>query len=109
MCIRDRYPEQHKSFFFDANSCTPDGECMEDVYERIQGVMDRLASDYAGQNVLVVSHVTPIKAILRYALGVDATMFRTLHLDLAGLSIVEFYDGGKTVVRRVNDTHYLEG
>ena len=82
---------------------------MEDVYERIQGVMDRLASDYAGQNVVLVSHVTPIKAILRYALGVDATMFRTLHLDLAGLSIVEFYGEGKTVVRRVNDTHYLEG
>ena len=107
--VRAEYPEQHKSFFFDANSCTPDGECMEDVYQRIQGVMDRLTRDYAGQNVVLVSHVTPIKAILRYALGVDATMFRTLHLDLAGLSIVEFYGEGKTVVRRVNDTHYLEG
>ena len=82
---------------------------MEDIYERTQDVTRRLAKEYAGQNVVLVSHVTPIKAILRYGLQADASMFRTLHLDLASLSIVEFYPDGNAIVRRVNDTHYLEG
>lgn len=107
--VRAEYPEEHSSFFFDASVCTPEGECMDDVFERIQDVMNGLAEKYAGQNVVLVSHVTPIKAILRHALAANANMFRTLHLDLAGLSIVEFYPDGKSVVRRVNDTHYLEG
>ena len=107
--VRAEYPEEHRTFFYDSTSCPPEGECMEDIYERTQDVTRRLAKEYAGQNVVLVSHVTPIKAILRYGLQADASMFRTLHLDLASLSIVEFYPDGNAIVRRVNDTHYLEG
>ena len=62
---------------------------------------------WAGRTVLVVSHVTPIKATVRRALGASADIYRTLHLDLASLSVVEFYPDGRSVVRLVNDTHYL--
>ena len=50
--------------------------------------------------------VSPIKSILRQALNVPATMYTTLHLDLAGLSVAEFYPR-RSVVTEVNDTHYL--
>ncbi len=51
----------------------------------------------------MVSHVTPIKALLRLGLDVGPSMFYRLHLDLASLSIVEFYPDGNASVRLVND------
>jgi ribonuclease H / adenosylcobalamin/alpha-ribazole phosphatase len=57
--------------------------------------------------VLVVSHVTPIKTLLRLALDAGAGILYRLHLDLASLSIAEFYPDGAASVRLVNQTAYL--
>ncbi len=61
----------------------------------------------SGQNVLVVSHVTPIKTLLRMALDAGPGLLYRLHLDLASLSIAEFYPDGVASVRLVNQTAYL--
>ena len=57
--------------------------------------------------MLVVSHVTPIKTLLRMALDAGPGMLYRLHLDLASLSIAEFYPDGAASVRLVNQTAYL--
>jgi ribonuclease H / adenosylcobalamin/alpha-ribazole phosphatase len=62
---------------------------------------------WPGQTVVLVSHVTPIKLILRRALDAGPAMLYRLHLDLACLSIVEFWPDGGASVRLVNDTSYL--
>ena len=59
--------------------------------------------------MLVVSHVTPIKTLLRLALGAGSSVLYRLHLDLASLSIAEFYPDNGASVRLVNDTSYLRG
>lgn len=56
--------------------------------------------------MLVVSHVTPIKTLLRMALDAGPGILYRLHLDLASLSIAEFYSDGLASVRLVNDTSY---
>jgi ribonuclease H / adenosylcobalamin/alpha-ribazole phosphatase len=55
----------------------------------------------------VVSHVTPIKTLLRMALDAGPSILYRLHLDLASLSIAEFYPDGAASVRLVNQTAYL--
>ena len=60
-----------------------------------------------GATVLVVSHVTPIKMLLRLALDAGPGVLYRLHLDLASLSIAEFYSDGASAVRLVNQTGYL--
>ena len=62
---------------------------------------------YQGATVLVVSHVTPIKMLLRLALDAGPGILYRLHLDLASLSIAEFYSDGASSVRLVNQTGYL--
>jgi ribonuclease H / adenosylcobalamin/alpha-ribazole phosphatase len=54
--------------------------------------------------VLVASHVTPIKALLRMALDAGPGILYRLHLDLAPLSVAEFYPDGAAAVRLVNQT-----
>jgi len=57
--------------------------------------------------VLLVSHVTPIKTMLRLALDAGPAILYRLHLDLASLSIAEFFADGPASVRLVNQTAYL--
>jgi probable phosphoglycerate mutase len=66
-------------------------------------------AEYGGSTVVVVSHVTPIKTLLRIGLAAGPSVLFRLHLDLASLSIVEFYPDGNTSVRLVNDTTHLLG
>jgi len=54
--------------------------------------------------VVVVSHVTPIKTLLRLALDAGQGILYRLHLDLASLSIAEFYPDGVASVRIYADT-----
>ena len=51
--------------------------------------------------------MTPIKTVLQLALDAGPNILYRLHLDLASLSIAEFYPDGKASVRLVNQTAYL--
>ena len=55
----------------------------------------------------MVSHVTPIKTLLGMALDAGPAFLYRFHLDLAPLSIAEFYPDGVASVRLVNQTAYL--
>lgn len=100
-------PELHARWLGDPSVPPPGGESFDQVRERIEAVRRDLVSLYPGANVLVVSHVTPIKMLLQLALGVGPEILYRLHLDLASLSIAEFYPDGGSSVRLANDTSYL--
>ncbi|WSJ20104.1 bifunctional RNase H/acid phosphatase [Nocardia sp. NBC_01327] len=100
-------PELHARWLGDPSVPPPGGESFDQVRERIEAVRRDLVSLYPGANVLVVSHVTPIKMLLQLALGVGPEILYRLHLDLASLSIAEFYSDGGSSVRLANDTSYL--
>ena len=103
-----RDPELHRQWLRDTSVAPPGGESFDAVQQRVRRVRNRLIAEYGGATVLVVSHVTPIKTVLRLALDAGSTMLYRLHLDLASLSIAEFYGDGLASVRLVNQTAYLE-
>lgn len=104
---REQDPELHGRWLGDPSIPAPGGESFDQVRERVESVRRDLVALYPGANVLVVSHVTPIKTLLQLALGVGPSLLYRLHLDLASLSIAEFYPDGGSSVRLVNDTSYL--
>ncbi|MGP4015942.1 bifunctional RNase H/acid phosphatase [Saccharopolyspora sp. 5N708] len=99
----EKYPQLHRKWLGDSGVQPPGGESLDEVFQRVTATRDDLLERYAGRTIIVVSHVTPIKALLRLALGVGPQLFYRLHLDLASLSIVEFYPDGNASVRLVND------
>jgi broad specificity phosphatase PhoE len=80
---------------------------MDAVHRRARRVRDQLIAEHGGATVVVVSHVTPIKSLLRMALDAGPSLLHRLHLDIASLSVAEFYPDGPAIVRLVNDTSYL--
>ncbi|MBF6414530.1 bifunctional RNase H/acid phosphatase [Nocardia cyriacigeorgica] len=103
----ERDPQLHAAWLGDPSLPAPGGESFDQVRERVEAARRDLVALYPGANLVVVSHVTPIKTLLQLALGVGPSLLYRLHLDLASLSIAEFYPDGGSSVRLVNDTSYL--
>ncbi|AFC53620.1 bifunctional RNase H/acid phosphatase [Mycobacterium paraintracellulare] len=105
----ERDPELHRRWLRDTSTAPPGGESFDAVHDRVSRIRDRVLATQQGTTVLVVSHVTPIKMLLREALDAGPGILYRLHLDLASLSIAEFYSDGASSVRLVNQTAYLAG
>lgn len=103
----DRDPGLHRRWLRDTSVAPPDGESFDAAAERVGRARARIISEHPGETVLVVSHVTPIKTLLRIALDAGPSILYRMHLDLASLSIAEFYPDGAASVRLVNQTGYL--
>jgi broad specificity phosphatase PhoE/ribonuclease HI len=103
----ERDPELHRRWLRDTSVTPPEGESFDSVADRVRRARARIINEHGGETVLVVSHVTPIKTLLRLALDAGQGILYRLHLDLASLSIAEFYPDGVASVRLVNQTAYL--
>jgi broad specificity phosphatase PhoE/ribonuclease HI len=103
----ERDPELHRSWLGDTKVAPPGGESFDAVHHRVRRARNRIIAEHGGATVLVVSHVTPVKTLLRIALDAGSGILYRLHLDLASLSIAEFYPDGASSVRLVNQTAYL--
>ncbi|UQS22742.1 bifunctional RNase H/acid phosphatase [Amycolatopsis thermalba] len=102
-----RDPELHGRWLRDPLVPAPGGESFDAVHQRVRRTRDELVETHAGKTIVVVSHVTPIKSLLRLGLDAGPSLLFRLHLDLASLSIVEFYPDGNASVRLVNDISHL--
>ncbi|WP_073489745.1 bifunctional RNase H/acid phosphatase [Streptoalloteichus hindustanus] len=103
----ERDPELHRRWLSDPSVPTPGGESFDQVHRRVRRARDELIASHGGATIVVVSHVTPIKSVLRMAMDVGPSLLYRLHLDLASLSVAEFYPDGHASVRLVNDTSHL--
>ncbi|MEC3978767.1 bifunctional RNase H/acid phosphatase [Amycolatopsis sp. H20-H5] len=103
----DRDPVKHGEWLADTAVPPPGGESFDVVHRRVSKVRDELIAQRGGRTLIVVSHVTPIKTFLRLGLDAGPALLFRLHLDLASLSIVEFYPDGNASVRLVNDSSHL--
>ncbi len=106
--VRERYPEE-----LDEWLAAPDaepaggGESFAAVAERVAAARDKLLAAHPGRTVLVVSHVTPIKTLVRLALGAPSESLFRMELSAASLSEVAYYADGNASLRLLNDMSHL--
>ncbi|HUR01502.1 MAG TPA: bifunctional RNase H/acid phosphatase [Nonomuraea sp.] len=105
--VQRGWPAELAAWLADPSAAPPDGESFDAVAERIQRAQERLVERYEGRTVLIVSHVTPIKTLLRFALMAPPVTLYRMHLDLACLSLIDYYADGQAVVKSFNDTSHL--
>jgi probable phosphoglycerate mutase len=105
--VRERWPAEVDSWLADPSVAPPHGESFTDTARRVRTARDKLLVRFRQQTVLVVSHVTPIKMLLRLALEAPPVTLYRMHLDVSSLSIIDWYADGPAIVRSLNDTHHL--
>lgn len=106
--VKARWPRELDAWLASTSVAPPYGESFDDTAVRVRQARDRVLARYGGQTVVVVSHVTPIKTMLRMALDAPPSALYRIHLDLACLSEVQWFADGPAVVRSMNDTHHLD-
>jgi broad specificity phosphatase PhoE len=105
--VGERWPEEMRRWLADLNHAPPGGESMAAAAKRVAAVGERLLAAHRGRSVLVVSHVTPIKVLLRDALLAAPEALYRMHLDVGGVSEIDYFADGPAVVRAMNDTAHL--
>jgi probable phosphoglycerate mutase len=105
--VRERWPDRLDAWLNSPGVSPPGGESLDTVTIRVRAALSRLLETYGGEPVVVVSHVTPIKLILRDALAGGDSFLRRLFLDPAGISIVDVFTDAGVAVRTVNETAHL--
>jgi broad specificity phosphatase PhoE/ribonuclease HI len=85
----------------------PGGESISALTTRVLRARDALVQRYPEQRAVVVTHVTPIKALVRAVLDAPAGSMHRMHLDTASVSRVDHWPGGAASVRLFNDTSHL--
>ena len=85
----------------------PGGESIAAVGSRVRAALADLAPEAAETNVVVVSHVSPIKAAVAWALGVGDEVAWAIHLDPASLTRITVVPGPRGVVHSLNETAHL--
>ena len=101
------WPQEMAAWLADPDVAPPGGESFTATATRVREARDRVLASYAGQTVVLVSHVTPIKTLLRFALDAPPSALYRMHLDLVCLSEVQWFSDGPAVVRSLNDTGHL--
>ncbi|MWA10814.1 bifunctional RNase H/acid phosphatase [Streptomyces sp. BA2] len=105
--VRSRQPEELNAWLASPDAAPPGGESFAAVADRVSAARDRLAAEYAGRTVLLVTHVTPIKTLVRLALGAPPESLFRMELSAASVSAVAYYGDGNASVRLLNDTSHL--
>jgi ribonuclease H / adenosylcobalamin/alpha-ribazole phosphatase len=105
--VRDRWPGEVTKWLADPQVAPPGGESFTDVSTRVRAALHRVLAERAGQTVLIVSHVTPIKTLVAAALLAPPAALYRMHLDVAALSEIDWYADGPAVLRSFNDTGHL--
>jgi len=106
--VRERYGDDLTAWLADPETApTGGGESFTEVADRVAAARDLLTARYAGRTVLVVTHVTPIKTLVRLALGAPAQSMFRMELSAASVSTVAYYGDGNASVRLLNDTSHL--
>lgn len=98
----ERFGDQVGAWEASPSNKPPKGESLTALHRRVTRERLKLQQVHEGKTVLVVTHMTPIKSMIRQALGTSAETFKHIFLDLASVSVVEFY-GEFGVVRTFND------
>ncbi|MFF3395392.1 bifunctional RNase H/acid phosphatase [Streptomyces sp. NPDC002669] len=106
--VRERHGADLDAWLGSAKAApTGGGESFAEVARRVAATRDRLTTRYAGRTVLLVTHVTPIKTLVRLALGAPPEAMFRMELSAASVSAVAYYADGNASVRLLNDTSHL--
>ena len=83
-------PEQWATWRTDEHFRPPRGETLAELSVRVHEAIDALLADSVSAHIVVVSHVSPIKAAVAWTLGVGVEVSWRTALDRASMTTVRF-------------------
>ena len=107
--VSQKWPAELRSWLADPAVPPPSGESFEVVTRRVRRARDRILAQHGGKTVAVVSHVTPIKTLVRLALDAPPVALQRMFLEPASICVIDYYADGPVSLQSFNDTAHLSG
>ncbi len=82
------------------------GESLEQVAERVEEACEEIWLEAAQRDVVVVSHVSPIKAAVAWALGAERESVWRMFVEVASVSRIGAGPDGRPSLRSFNEIHH---
>jgi probable phosphoglycerate mutase len=92
--VHEKHPDELSAWLGDLESAPHGGESFRAVEKRVLEGRDRIVSSYAGQTVVAISHVTPIKTLVADALGAPLEAVYRMELAPASVTVISYFKGG---------------
>jgi broad specificity phosphatase PhoE len=105
--VRQKWPAELQRWLDDPAVAPPSGESFDAVTRRVRRARDRILSQHPGKTVVVVSHVSPIKILIRLALDAPPAALHRMFLSAASISVIDYYADGPVSLQSFNDTAHL--
>ena len=97
--IMQLWPAEIDAWLKDTSIAPPGGETFDAVYERVVEARDRMIAAYAGKTIVAVSHVTPIKMLIRLALDAPMRSIYKMELAPASITTIQWWADGTPSLR----------
>jgi broad specificity phosphatase PhoE len=90
----------------DIDFCPPGGERLSDLGRRVRAACADVVEAATSSNVVVVTHVSPVKAAVAWALGADDEATWRMYVAPASISRIDFRDT-RSVLVSFNEVGHL--
>ncbi|MCU0266714.1 MAG: bifunctional RNase H/acid phosphatase [Actinomycetia bacterium] len=102
--VEEGWPDELAAWLGSTAVTPPGGESFDEVAARVRRTRDRLIARHPGRALLLVTHVTPIKTLVRLALDAPAQALFRMELAPASLTTVAWFGDGNASLRAFNET-----
>ncbi len=102
--IMKKWPAELDAWLKSTATPPPGGESFDVVAARVEAARDRLVKKYQGRTVVVTSHVTPIKLLVRLALDADMKVIHRMELAPASITTISWWPDGTPSLRNFSVT-----
>ena len=105
--VAERWPAEMAEWQRSTAAAPPGGEPFDEVERRVQVARDRALARHPRARVLVVTHATPIKQLVRLALGASPESLWRLDSSPASLTTTRWWADGGAQLSSYNETGHL--
>jgi alpha-ribazole phosphatase/probable phosphoglycerate mutase len=108
--LREAYPDDWQARLKDlVNFQVPGGESLQDAANRIRPILTMIIKEHEGGNVALVAHGGVNRIILLDAIGAPLQQAFSIEQDFGCLNIIDYLEGGNSVVKLLNGVSHQDG
>ena len=100
---RERWPQHIDEWLSSTDVAPPGGESFADVAARVGRAFAHITATYAGQRVVVVAHVTPIKSMVSMTLHAPLSSLYRMEVVPGSVATLAWFGDGNASLRGFNE------
>jgi probable phosphoglycerate mutase len=106
--VKEKYPADFQAWLSSTAFAPPEGESYDSVAQRVEVGLEKIASEFPGQRVAVITHNGTIKSVAKVVVGAPAESI--FHIDISPCSITTvsiWPSDGLRALRTLNEQSHL--